>query len=1057
MRPLHLELTAFGSYAETTAIPFEALERGLYLITGDTGAGKTTIFDAIVFALYGRASGKDRTPEMMHCDLAEKSVDTVVKLRFTQAGKAYTVTRSIHFPKKRKGQGGYGDPDIQASLTGEGLTPVEGASRVTAACEALLGLNADQFRKIVMLAQGEFRDFLKADSEKKNEILGKLFDSAPYLWYQRLLEGAWRRLEELRRSDRERLKNLLDYELALPEGADPARFLPEEPALLANLDALLTEGRRESAALEGRLREAEQGRDALLVRQTEGKALNEALDRLAAGQARLALLEGRAAEMAGRRGALERADTALHRALPALREAERTAREREAAAAALDTLERRAAIRAGEYADAQAARAGDEALQARRERLAALGQELDRQLELFAALAKAGQARAEAEAARGACLTRQAELTAEQARQEGRRRALNETLAGLEDAELRAEQCLRETTEAGRIYTALAGVGGVRERYLALCDRAAKLEEQDARYRAFVRTVLEAHSEADRLYRRFLAGQAGLLAGELRRTVQAAGAGDCPVCGSRIDREQLGGLAALDAGTPSQDAVEAAKAGAEALERERQEKKDLLDKARSQLLSKREVLVSVAQGLRPDCADWETLSAPGWLEGAVAEAQARSAAARANLEAARSRVRTKQQARTALTETDAALETLLDELDRARAALTEREKALGAAEREAAVLRGQLRWPDEAAARAERGKLKTKAAQLASLLTAHEAREKQAKAVLDTVNGQRNQARETLAALQGAAEAAGAARERALAETGFADAEAVTAALAPCGGTEPETWLRRERAALSDYDSQRERLAETVAALTEQTAGRERAELEALEAAFAEAEAACQSLRQQSRSLTHRLEALARVRAGAAEGLAALAATDAAWARLERLGSLAAGAAAQGGKLSFDRYVMGAVFREILEAANLRLDRISGGRYQLEHSTAADRVNAKAGLEIAVLDLTTGKRRPSATLSGGEAFYTSLALALGLSDTVQRRAGGMKLEALFIDEGFGTLDDDVLDNALGVLNDLTRGDRLVGVISHVDKLGASIPRKLVVKNGPRGSSVSIVV
>ena len=246
MKPLKLEMTAFGSYAEPTAVPFDELRPGLCLITGDTGAGKTTIFDGIVFALYGTASGRDRAPEMMHSDLADPSVDTVVKLCFSQAGKRYTVVRSIHFPRKRKSESGYGAPIIQAQLTGDGLVPVEGATRVSAACEALLGLNAEQFRKIVMLAQGEFRDFLNADSEKKNEILGKLFDSSAYLWYQRLLDGARQALAAERQEDREALRRALDG-LVLPEGADPACFLPEEPGLLDNLDALLAEGR---AALE---------------------------------------------------------------------------------------------------------------------------------------------------------------------------------------------------------------------------------------------------------------------------------------------------------------------------------------------------------------------------------------------------------------------------------------------------------------------------------------------------------------------------------------------------------------------------------------------------------------------------------------------------------------------------------------------------------------------------------------------------------------------------------------------------------------------------------------
>ena len=255
MKPLKLEMTAFGSYAEPTTVPFDELQPGLCLITGDTGAGKTTIFDGIVFALFGAASGRDRGPEMMHSDLVEKAVDTAVKLSFSQTGKTFTVTRTIHFPKKRGAEGGYGPPAINALLTGEGLLPVEGATKVSAACEALLGLNAEQFRKIVMLAQGEFRDFLKADSEKKNEILGKLFDSSAYLWYQRLLDGARQSLEAERREDREALRRALTG-LVLPEEADPARFLPEEPALLENLDALLAGGHAELDVLTARLGQA---------------------------------------------------------------------------------------------------------------------------------------------------------------------------------------------------------------------------------------------------------------------------------------------------------------------------------------------------------------------------------------------------------------------------------------------------------------------------------------------------------------------------------------------------------------------------------------------------------------------------------------------------------------------------------------------------------------------------------------------------------------------------------------------------------------------------------
>ena len=168
------------------------------------------------------------------------------------------------------------------------------------------------------------------------------------------------------------------------------------------------------------------------------------------------------------------------------------------------------------------------------------------------------------------------------------------------------------------------------------------------------------------------------------------------------------------------------------------------------------------------------------------------------------------------------------------------------------------------------------------------------------------------------------------------------------------------------------------------------------------------------------------------------------------------GVAGDEGKRSFERYVLSAVFREILEMANRRLDRMSGGRYELVPRIGATRANARAGLDVDVQDYATGQQRPSGSLSGGEAFFTSLALALGLSDVVQSHAGGRRMDALFIDEGFGTLSDDCLDKALEVLNQLTRGDRLVGIISHVDRLSESIPQKIRVYAGERGSRIGTI-
>ena len=184
MKPVTLEMTAFGSYARPTVIDFQKLDHSLYLITGDTGAGKTTIFDGIMVALYGVASAKgdnrSRTFEIMHCDYVEKSMDTKVALSFLHMGKLYRVERRLHFKKKRE-TGEYEKTTPSACFWEPDREPLEKTEPVTRRITELLGMNAEQFRKIAMLAQGEFKKFLDADSEEKNKILGELFDSSAYV------------------------------------------------------------------------------------------------------------------------------------------------------------------------------------------------------------------------------------------------------------------------------------------------------------------------------------------------------------------------------------------------------------------------------------------------------------------------------------------------------------------------------------------------------------------------------------------------------------------------------------------------------------------------------------------------------------------------------------------------------------------------------------------------------------------------------------------------------------------------------------------------------------
>ncbi len=1057
MKPIQLELTAFGSYAEPTTVDFGRLDRGLYLITGDTGAGKTTLFDGIVFALYGEASGPDRSPAMMHCDLVDKSVDTVVKLCFSQSGKSFTVTRSIHFPKKRKGEGGFGDPQINAALTGEDLDPVEGASRVTEKCGQLLGLNADQFRRIVMLAQGEFRRFLGANSEEKNEILGKLFDSSAYVYLQRLLEGARRRLEQERQAEQTQLALLLEHQLSLPEGEDPAHYLPQALELAPSLEALIC---REAEAVERlgkKLQGQNEARDRLLLRRDGAKRLNDILDRLEQTRQQKLALEAQAPAMARQESLRARAETAFHQALPVLRELQKASRDRETAGQRQQSLSRQLAeVQKARDSAAQALEANNWRQEGIRDLTAQLGT-LEGQLGLFGQLE---QLEASRKAASAELKRHNTALEAQQAQQSGLEASKIKNaahLSALEDAELAEDRCRSEKEKLEKELAAFDGEKGLAWWYGHLTQRETQLAQQEQAFQALTEQYRQARQENNRLHDRFILGQAGILAQRVRERLNRGEDTACPVCGRQLCPAHLPELALLPPETPSEEAVKAADEILQAREREWNDKRDRLAELQQKQAANRENLTARIQALRPECDSWEKLTAPGFFEGLLGELRAKSAQAAEAWKTARAQLRLRDNLRQAQGKLEEEIQQLRTQIEETRAKTEEARAGLQALEGRRRALLDQLQYETRAQAEARgrelRGEIQRHQSQLEQLTQALQ----RADQTLASLRGALGAAEQSLNQSRQAEAQAAAHWRQTAGETGFGDEAAVMAALAPMGEQEGERWLRQEREVQAAWRQSLDTCAALTVELEAQTKGQARADLVALDGALTEAREACAASETRLRAQSQQLEAHRRVLEGVKTHRQALTATEPAWRRLDKLGSLAIGATGQGGKLSFDRYVMGAVFREILEMANQRLDHMSGGRYQLIHKTAADRASAKAGLEIEVLDLSTGKQRPSASLSGGESFYTSLALALGLSDVVQHRAGGRKLEALFIDEGFGTLDDEMLSSALEVLNQLTQGDRLVGIISHVDKLSASIPQKILVKNTPKGSRLDVII
>ena len=1058
MRPLSLEMTAFGSYAETTTLPFEKLSHGLYLVTGDTGAGKTTIFDAIVFALYGVASGRDRTPDMLHCDHVPKSTDTVVKLRFAQAGKEYSVVRRLHFGKKRGTENEYNSAAAAAELVEPDRAPTEGAGRVTARCEELLGLNAEQFRKIIMLAQGEFREFLNADSDKKNEILGKLFDNSAWLWYQQLLDGARGELRSRRAANAEQLRSLMLQRFQLPPETpeeDREGFLPEHPALLEKLDALV---KNEESLLAARQEERENTRKrsaALHLQRGASEAVNAQLEERERLRQRMAMLEAQRLLYAGRQERLSRAEAAFRRGRPAVERFERANDALDRIQKECEQLSDEVLARQREAAEAQRAVEADGP---RREELTGLEtriRTLEERLPRYRELEDKKSDKAKAENAARVFAEQRAGESAALEQTERELAALRERYAALENADAEAVEKQNAYERAQERREQLSGKSGLRFEFRSIETEQRNEEREQAEFMRLSDSALEASARHERLYRLFVAGQAGLLAERLRGEFRERSEATCPVCRSRLSREQLPQLAPLPAETPDQAAVDNARKERDRAETRRGEQHAKVEALAATLAGRREALLKRAQTLLPDCRSWEALCAPGRLDAAITEAEADERETKSALDAARRRQQERDSYRARLPEKEKEQQRRWQQIEELRAA-EQKQDAL-ARELAAAIaeLKKQLPHENAGKALAEKHALEESRDILAhELQTRREALE-EARRACAAAEGSRKEKQSALQAQLNEQAEALSAMDHTLAAAGFESPAAVDDALLPVGESDGEIWLKAEQDALREYESECRHTREELAAREEQTAGREPVDLAALDEAIGVAETEFGRLNEACQRLESLLQNHRSTRDEARTCREALADTENAWKRLDALASLAVGASGEGGKLSFDRYVMGAVFREILEMANRRMEQMSGGRYELVHKSGADRRNAKAGLEIEVLDHNTGLQRGSGSLSGGESFFTSLALALGLSDVVQNHAGGKQMDALFIDEGFGTLSDDVLDKALEVLNQLSEGKRLVGIISHVDKLDESIPQKIRVRSGEKGSSLSL--
>jgi exonuclease SbcC len=993
VKPHQLVIEAFGPFVETTTIDFDALgEEGLFLIHGSTGAGKTFLLDALCFALYGEVSG-ERSVKGLRSQQAPPAAVPRVELVFSCAGERWRLERSPAWSApKTRGQG-FTEKAPQAvlwRLRDGGAEPVVSRlMEVAREVERLVGLNAAQFRQVILLPQGRFAEVLRSGAEEREALLKTLFHTLPYERAAAWLEDQ-ARAARLDLAERQRLLEGLRARAAQVAGAFAP--MPEPPADQADLEALQQRIAAVAAAAADELERSTAALQAAQAAQAQAERLADRWDRRQAAAERLADLEGKGQAVEEHRRKLARAERA--EALRASLVAEAVARQ---------GLERLGQRIAEQLAAAAAAR----------RRVAALP-ELVRRLDLAAlpgleALAEARAALAAWRSQLGALASRADEATAAAAAADEAGRlavAAGERLVRDGAAQVACQGRLEAARLALQVASTardqLDGLQRAAEEASGRAQAAAGLAAAEAVHQGAVAARHAADAERNRcqaavleLRRRQLAGMAARLAGEL---VEGEA---CPVCGS--DHHPAPARPAADA--VNDDRIAAADQAEAAAGEQARGAAAALATAEAELRALREKA--------------------GPLEPAAAALAARRAGEA--LEAARA----------------------------AAADLDSRSRAISALEHELQALQGALQ-----AAAGEQARCSQTAAEAAGRAAAW-------RAEIAAVLGVAGEPRQLLAALPpleaalrdlaGGAEAVAgataqleqaAARLAAeLAGSGFTDGEAVRAAL------EDESWRRRVAERIEAYGRDliavRGLLASPeLAALPEQRP--DTAAAQAASAAADGARTAAVERHSEARVASVELDRQVAEHRRLQEALAA------ARQQAQRLVALAERC---GGKvapfISLQRWVLSAHLAEICRYANQRLELMTSGRYQLRLSDGGGRGGRQAGLGLRVLDAYTGEEREVSSLSGGETFQASLALALGVADTVQAHAGGVRLEALFIDEGFGSLDPDNLQLALDELDRLREGGRMIGVISHVAALRERIRAGIQVSGGERGSTARL--
>lgn len=1063
MKPILLTMQAFGSYGEKTEIDFQK-GGDFFLISGDTGSGKSTIFDAMMFALYGEVStnGSGKENELLSQFVDVRNDKPLVSLVFTahQHGQeeTYKITRTPRHirPAKRTGAKQQEEGETAELLMPDGSQYPGKLSDTNRKIEELVGLTADQFRKVVMIAQGEFMDFLRADSKAKTALLRDLLKTRYYDDLTGKLKDLAREKNKAAQTQRAKLSLIAGNAVTegLPEEDAQAlkaakgtvitakELQPEQvDALVEVLSGVCARLQLQQGELARQQTSAQKDRDECMKRIEAAQPLMQRFKELEDAEKTLQECAAQGDEIEKKRGligkirdawAIEPKYQRMKDAQKALTDAQRelAAKQQE-----LPQLKQTAADAAALHQQMEKAQQDATAHESE------VKTKVKDALKTFDALEEAEKALRQAEKA-----DTKAKADAESAKKalddfKKQEDAWRTQEAELQGAEAAYEVCKQQNQQYRDLKKSLEDLHGNQKDVQEKARQAAAVKDA---YASATQKYQRAQNEYDDYRLAFLNAQAGLLAREL------VSGKPCPVCG------------ALEHPAPCQLTQENQQLNREQLERRRkaaddaakaqEEKAKESESAQAKLTERQKVaeeaerkLVENAKNIRENgpmatAADVEAMLT-AWLpelQSASKSVQAKVKAlddVRKNLEGAKAERDKLEKAAADAQET--AKSTTVKKAEAEKTWNLHQEELSG----------GTYRTREDAVAqRTQAQEAKEKAEAAASQAAEKERQAQKAETDCET---QIRRLNEEMPQKQANAEEFNQQYQQTMAEKSL-DETQWQALTANYDAEEPDRLQKK----VNDFD-QKKNTAETQCTTAQSAiAGREKPDMAKLEATSAAAESALKEVSDALEAAKHLHSDNAKVLKDLHNGREPLAEACKAANTAQHLSDVMAGTES-GNRMNLETFVQRNYMEKILCDANRRFRDMSNGQFELKLIPVEDAGEGKnKGLDLEVYSIVTGKTRSVNTLSGGESFMAALSLALGMADQIQAATAAIHLDVMFIDEGFGSLSDNARNEAVNILKEMAGKQRQIGIISHVSELKDEIENQLIVKKDDRGSHIS---